>query len=102
MTGRETIEYRDYKYRLFMKYGFECSYPGCHHTPVYLAHRISKTKYNLKTYGKEVIHHELNLRPVCALQAHNDYWNIEHNPVEKKNLLKEIREAVRTKNYLED
>lgn len=101
MTDREQSDYREQKMRLLMKAG-ECKFPGCFRPPVYLAHRISKTKYNLRTYGKEVIHNELNLAPVCSNPAHNDYFNIEHNPVEKEKLLRQIREALETKTYLED
>jgi hypothetical protein len=32
-----------------------------------LAHRIPKKKHLLERYGAQVIHHELNLVPVCSL-----------------------------------
>ena len=56
---------------------------------VQLAHRIPQTKGNLEKYGKAVIHHRLNLMPVCGL-ACNAAVNIEHKPQEKAELLKRL------------
>lgn len=34
-----------------------------------LAHIIPQTKVNIKKYGKDVIHNELNMRIVCGLEC---------------------------------
>ena len=54
-----------------------------------LAHRIIKSKHNLKKYGPQVIHHRLNLVPVESLKC-NAKVNIENKPMQKKRLLAEI------------
>ncbi len=51
-----------------------------------LAHRIPQTKRNKKHYGEAVIHHELNLVPVCCLEC-NDAQSISNHPVERSRLL---------------
>lgn len=32
-----------------------------------LAHIVKQSKYNLKRYGKEIIHHPANMKAVCSL-----------------------------------
>jgi hypothetical protein len=34
-----------------------------------LAHRINQSKMYLKKYGKEIIHHDLNMISVCSLKC---------------------------------
>lgn len=58
------------------------------------AHRIAKTKPNLKKYGPEIIHHPLNLVSVCSSDYCNSFWNIGHNPVETEKLVDKILESI--------
>jgi hypothetical protein len=92
MTEREQFDYREKKLSILAHYHYRCTYPGCKKRAVYLAHRIAKTKHNLEIYGPEVIHHELNVMPVCEIQAHNDCWNIDKNHVEKRKLVARIKQ----------
>ena len=43
-----------------------------------LAHRICKSKANIKKYGADVIHHPLNMALVCSLKC-NSKVNISGN-----------------------
>jgi len=90
MTDREAFDFRELKLRMFAECGYVCQYPGCTKSPVYLAHNIAKSKPNLKKYGKEIIYHPLNMRPVCEIPSHNDFFNIGNNPEAIKEKLKEI------------
>jgi 5-methylcytosine-specific restriction endonuclease McrA len=60
-----------------------------HGTPQ-AAHRISKSKMNLKKYGPEIIHHPLNMVSVCSIGYCNDHWNIGNSPIEIEKLVDEI------------
>ena len=55
-----------------------------------LAHRIGQTKANLKLYGKEFIHHPLNMASVCSLRC-NANLDISRNPAEVAKLIEAIR-----------
>ncbi len=59
-----------------------------------LAHRICKSKMHLKKYGKEIIHHSLNLALVCGLEC-NSAVNIGNNPMEVEKLIKRIEDSLR-------
>lgn len=50
-----------------------------HYGTPQLAHRIARTKANIKRYGREVICHPSNLAPVCSLRC-NDACNVGNNP----------------------
>jgi hypothetical protein len=56
-----------------------------------LAHRIPSTKYNLKKYGKKVIHSTLNLATVCCLKC-NDAVLLSPatHPLEAEELIRRI------------
>jgi 5-methylcytosine-specific restriction endonuclease McrA len=60
-----------------------------HGTPQ-AAHRIAKSKANLKKYGPEIIHHPFNLVSVCSPDRCNSFWNIGGNPVECEKLVDRI------------
>ena len=61
-----------------------------------LAHRIPQTKYNLKTYGKNVMHHEYNLAVVCSLRCNSAVLlNIATHPIEAAQLIDRIREDLK-------
>ena len=95
MTAREQV--METKLRLLNQRGSRCEVCG---NPVtletcQLAHRIPKTKYNLKTYGAKVIHHDLNLAVVCSLGCNSAVLcNIATNPVEAGRIISEIKEAI--------
>lgn len=94
MTLKERLEMLELKLRLLTKNNYRCEV--CRQ-PIsldnsQLAHRIPMTKYNLKTYGKAVIHHEKNFAIVCGLQCNSAVLlNIATHPVEAEELLNEIR-----------
>ena len=45
-----------------------CSLWGCKAYPQ-LAHRIPQRKWCIKKWGRDVIHHEMNLALVCSLEC---------------------------------
>jgi len=55
-----------------------------------LAHRIPQKKRYLALYGKEVIHHDLNLVPVCSLKC-NAKVDLNGYPIEIEKLVTKIR-----------
>ena len=65
---------------------------------VQLAHICPATKSYLKKYGKEVIHHPLNLATVCSLKC-NDAVLLDPktHPIEAKELIDRIKEALNGK-----
>ena len=58
-----------------------------------LAHRIPQRKYNIKKYGKEVIHHPMNLVAVCSLN-HNAYFDLGVKSAEIEQLANKIRKVL--------
>lgn len=58
-----------------------------------LAHKISKSIMNIKKYGKEVIHHHLNMASVCSLKC-NDAQNIGFKTERANQLADEIRKEI--------
>ena len=93
MTGREQLRVGDMKIDLFSRANWLCKVctgPLARYGTPQLAHRIPATKHNLKEYGKEVIHHRLNLVPVCSLRC-NSAVLIGNNPAAKESLLAEIK-----------
>jgi hypothetical protein len=87
MNAREILEAEE------MKRHFIALYPicaVCHGGPsTQLAHRIGQGKHNLKRYGRAVIHHHLNMVPVCGLKC-NSAVVIDHKPMQVKALLTAI------------
>ena len=94
MTERERLEVAETKIRKCQEQHFKCGVCGELITPytLQLAHRIPKTKYNLKTYGKEIIHNDLNLVAVCSLKCNSSVLlDPKTHPIEAKELIEEIR-----------
>lgn len=95
MTTREQV--METKLRLLNGRGSRCEVCG---KPVtlescQLAHRVPKTKHNLKTYGKRIIHHDINLAVVCSLRCNSAVLcNIATNPVEAGRIISRIVEAI--------
>lgn len=57
-----------------------------------LAHRIPRTKGNVKQYGLNIIDHEMNLRLTCA--TCNQLVLLDNKPKEKEQLVKSIQSAI--------
>ena len=55
-----------------------------------MAHRIPKTKQNIKTYGLKIIDHPFNLRITCCLRC-NSAVLINNRPIEKEQLNEAIK-----------
>ena len=94
MTGRERLEAEEKRTRIYYRSSGRCEI--CEQpmpiTTMQLAHRIGQTKANLKKYGKEIIHHELNMKAVCGLRC-NARADISFRTEEVKALVEEIRNA---------
>jgi len=91
MTGREKLEAEEMK-RHLISLSPMCAV--CGEAPsTQLAHRISKSKANIKRYGAQMIHHPLNLVPVCGLRCNSSVL-IDGNPGKKSQLLGKIHDAL--------
>ena len=66
-----------------------CGHPLHWQGTAQLAHRIAQSKANVTRFGAHVVHHDLNLVPVCSLKC-NDLCNIGFNPVAAQALADEI------------
>jgi 5-methylcytosine-specific restriction endonuclease McrA len=97
MTERERFEYQENRIRLMVERGCTCEVCGKHLDcgNLQLAHRIPKRKIYLKQYGKEVIHHPLNLATVCSLKC-NDAVLLDPktHPIEAQELIRKIKDAL--------
>lgn len=61
-----------------------------------LAHRIPKTKFYLKLYGKKIIHHEFNMIAVCSLKCNSAVLcDPKTRPVEAQALIEEIKKDLK-------
>jgi len=94
MTLKERLDMLELKLRMLTKNGHKCEV--CNR-PIsldmaQLAHRIPKTKHNVRTYGKEVVHHEKNMAIVCSLKCNDAVLlNIATHPIESQKLINDIR-----------
>jgi hypothetical protein len=96
MTDRQKLDLAELKLKLFQKYLWTCEVckrPLATFGTPQLAHRISQSKMNLRKYGEEIIHHELNLAPVCCLKC-NSAVLIDRNPEQTELLIDRILEAI--------
>ena len=97
MTERERFVYQENRLRLMIDRGCKCEVCGnpLHLGNLQLAHRIPKSKSYLKQYGKEVIHHPLNLATVCSLKC-NDAVLLDPktHPIEAQELIEKIKERL--------
>jgi 5-methylcytosine-specific restriction endonuclease McrA len=95
MTERERFDYQENRIRLMVERGCKCEVCGkpLHLGNLQLAHRIPATKGYLKMYGKEVIHHTLNLATVCSLRCNDAVLtDPKTHPIEAQELLRRIHE----------
>ncbi len=95
--GQEIIEKKIY---LLAKQGGRCE--NCHRplalSDCQLAHRIPQTKYNLRTYGKTVLHHEYNLAAVCSLRCNSAVLlSPATHPIEAAELVTKIQMSLERK-----
>jgi len=95
---RKSQEIIEMKIYLLAKNGGRCEV--CHQplalSDCQLAHRIPQTKYNLKTYGKAVLHHEFNLAAVCSLKCNSKVLkNLATHPVEGQELIAKIKKEIK-------
>ena len=92
--NRKSQEIMEKKIYLLAKNGGQCEV--CHQPlalgDCQLAHRIPQTKYNLRTYGKTVLHHEYNLAAVCSLGCNSAVLlSPATHPIEAKALIGRIK-----------
>ena len=96
MTERQSFDMQDQRQEIFMRDGYTCQTCG---ESIYrfgsqqLAHRISQSVMNVKRYGKEVIHHPLNMASVCSLRC-NDAMNIGFSTKQADELAEKIKELL--------
>ena len=96
MTASAKLDAIDQREAIFAASYYRCEAcggPVRAHGTAQLAHRISKSVGHLRDYGPRVIHHRLNLAPVCSLRC-NSAVLIDGNPVEKEALLDRIFAAI--------
>lgn len=93
MTERERFEANEQKAYLLAKAGGRCEVCGEYCNYPQLAHLIPQQKMYLKKYGKEVIHHPMNMRVVCSLRC-NSAVNIGANPIAVSMLVDKIKAAL--------
>jgi tRNA/tmRNA/rRNA uracil-C5-methylase (TrmA/RlmC/RlmD family) len=94
MTERERIEVAETKIRKCQEQGNKCGVCGKPITPynLQLAHKVEKSKANLKKYGKQIIHHPMNLVAVCSLKCNDAVLlSPKTHPIEANELIEEIR-----------
>ena len=94
---RKSQEIMEKKIYLLAKNGGRCEV--CHQplalSDCQLAHRIPQTKYNLRTYGKTVLHHEYNLAAVCSLGCNSAVLlSPATHPIEAKALIGRIKKNI--------
>ncbi len=94
---RKSQEIIEMKIYLLAKNGGQCEV--CHQplalSDCQLAHRIPQTKYNLRTYGKTVLHHEYNLAAVCSLGCNSAVLlSPATHPIEAKALIGRIQKNI--------
>ena len=96
MTERERFVYQENRIRLMVERGCKCEVCGkpLHLGNLQLAHRIPKSKGYLKKYGKEVIHHPLNLATVCSLKCNGAVLlDLTTPPIEARELIRRIEDG---------
>lgn len=83
--------------RVFARDGYHCVVCGCRLTDdgkiPQLGHCIPQSKMYIKKYGKEIIHHDLNMKSTCGLE-HNAAVSINGKDKLIADLVKEIKKAL--------
>lgn len=96
MTSRESLDYMAKRFYVFNRAGGRCETCG---DPIsvgvfHMAHRIPQTKYFIRKYGKEIVHHELNFAATCPTDGCNSAQDIRNHPVEVDELAQHIQEVI--------
>lgn len=97
MTEREKFEVAETKMRKCQEQNYKCGVCGKLITPqsCQLAHRIPSTKFYLKQYRKQIIHHDLNLVACCSLKCNAAVLcDPKTRPIEAQELIDEIKESL--------
>ena len=100
MTERERFDYQENRIRLMVERGCKCEVCGkpLHLSNLQIAHRVPQYKSYLKQYGKEVIHHPLNLATVCSLACNSAVLlSPATHPIEAKALIGRIQDDLKGK-----
>lgn len=95
MTGSQVLDAQEKREAIFKRDHWTCVKCGnsLFDGIPQLAHRIAKTKSNIKKYGLSVINHPINLVSVETSFC-NDQCNIGFNTVETERVVEEIRDAM--------
>lgn len=95
MTEKEKFLFAEKKTRIYIERGGVCEacFKAIPIQEAQLAHKLPQTKYNLKQYGKDYIHHPFNISLVCSLKC-NSSISIAHNPESIMELLLDIQEDI--------
>ena len=99
MTERKKFLLNEFKNNLIMNRNYICEICGKLLINGQLAHRIKKSKYNLKKYGEEIIHHPVNLKVVCSLYC-NSKADIGCNEELEKKIVDEIKEILKGGSFI--
>ena len=97
MTERQSFDMQEQRQEIFKRDGYTCQACGesiYRFGTMQLAHRISQSVMNVKRYGKEVIHHPLNMASVCSLRC-NDAMNIGFSTKQADELAEKIKRELR-------
>lgn len=87
-----TEEYREMRRRLYIRAEGRCEVCGAPLNDYFeLAHRIPQRKHLIKKYGKDVIHHPLNLRVTCRGRC-NDSVSVGESEEMHRSIIREIME----------
>lgn len=95
MTEREAFEVYTTQEAIYHRCGWRCEVCGrtlLDGTPQ-LGHKIPQSKMMVRKYGREVIHHPLNMAATCSLKC-NAAVSIR-KPADVEDLVTEIRAAIR-------
>ena len=93
MTEREEFDFNEMKQAVLEEQGYRCAI--CHReapAPQW-AHIIPQSTYNLKKYGRALIHHRLNGVVVCSLGC-NQVVSLRNAPIQEAALCVTIRKAI--------
>lgn len=98
MTECERLDYLEKRMYVYNRSGGICEIPGCNNHIEYdtyqMAHIISKGKVNMRLYGKEVIHHPLNIKATCG-DACNRAASCGAHTEEIRLLVEKIRQEIK-------
>jgi len=83
MTVNEMLEAEEKREFILQRAEYQCEYEDeqqnrCTRKGIEIAHMISKSRMNIKKYGKEIVHHPKLMRLSC--KEHNDSFNIGFKP----------------------